>query len=201
MRLPERDFIQMNVILSSILYCAALCFYSLDAYLNDQLTLFHRNLMLYISHISFLDFSVSVPKVPEKSSYVIYEFWRDRLSWMRSVLALNVFAGMSWTLHFNHFQKVSVLKSYTSLITQNVFKLFFHFSATCSLAAAKPSSAASSTCWRTLRLCLQCCSQVGIYVNVCLWVWGRHYHPFVLFTCFKFGSNQTKCEIAKQTLK
>ncbi|XP_019734930.1 N-terminal EF-hand calcium-binding protein 1-like [Hippocampus comes] len=25
---------------------------------------------------------VSVPKVPEKSSYVIYEFWRDRLSWM-----------------------------------------------------------------------------------------------------------------------
>ncbi|XP_077430443.1 N-terminal EF-hand calcium-binding protein 1-like isoform X2 [Vanacampus margaritifer] len=25
---------------------------------------------------------VSVPKNPEKSSYVIYEFWRDRLSWM-----------------------------------------------------------------------------------------------------------------------
>ncbi|XP_077386803.1 N-terminal EF-hand calcium-binding protein 1-like isoform X2 [Festucalex cinctus] len=25
---------------------------------------------------------VSVPKVPEKSSFVIYEFWRDHLSWM-----------------------------------------------------------------------------------------------------------------------
>uniref|UniRef100_A0A3Q3DG33 N-terminal EF-hand calcium binding protein 3 n=1 Tax=Hippocampus comes TaxID=109280 RepID=A0A3Q3DG33_HIPCM len=32
----------------------------------------------------------NLQSVPEKSSYVIYEFWRDRLSWMRSVLALNV---------------------------------------------------------------------------------------------------------------
>ncbi|XP_037107814.1 N-terminal EF-hand calcium-binding protein 1 [Syngnathus acus] len=45
---------------------------------------FHKVLRSYVDAASAHsdNLHVSIPKVPGKSSYVIYEFWRDRLSWM-----------------------------------------------------------------------------------------------------------------------
>lgn len=52
-------------------------------FLCSSLPLF--SLFFFLLHSPFFSVSVSVQKLPGKLCYIMYEFWRDRVSWMRSV--------------------------------------------------------------------------------------------------------------------
>ncbi|KAI2663938.1 N-terminal EF-hand calcium-binding protein 1 [Labeo rohita] len=44
---------------------------------------------------------VSIQKLPEKSCYIIYEFWQDRISWMSLLLQSFIGRSSCWVLHLS----------------------------------------------------------------------------------------------------
>lgn len=122
-------------------------------------------LSLFLCFIMF--FSVSVQNLPDRSCFIMYEFWQDRLSWMRQdQRGFTAYQQRKLVLKIPFLNSnLLSLKCHCLVERQIAVSCFFisFLSAICSRPSVRPSNAALLTHWRNRRLSPPCSSQVKTF--------------------------------------